>query len=58
MHRPLASEVIAIVTVEVNLINLIFLIRPDRGSNVKHGERCRENQRRKYIPKENNIMLP
>lgn len=53
----MASEVIAIVTAEVNLINLICLVKPDPGSNVKHNERCRQNERKKYIPKANNIIL-
>lgn len=58
IHRPMASEVIAIVTVVVNLINLTFLIRPARCRNVKHDERYRENKGRKNIPKQNTIMLP
>lgn len=52
--RNAQSGVIAIVTAEVNLINLICPINPDPGSNIKHWRQMQmESEREKYIPRAN-----
>lgn len=52
--RNAQSGVIAIVTAEVNLINLICPINPDPGSNIKQWRQMQmESVREKYIPRAN-----
>lgn len=51
-------RVIAIVTAEVNLINLICSTKPDPGSNVKHEDRRRESVKATHaVPKANKLLM-